>query len=174
MSGAGKSSVEMRRHDFPVVRLLGIIGWTLTVLIAVAIPVIYYTFAIRSERQALQIETAYTAKEIQQIVFASPELWEFETVRLLEVVSRRTVKDGEDERTIYDATGKIVVETKYKVPGAGIASTAPIYTLGFEAGYVQAKRSVRGILWGTAFAGILGVIFGLVNILFFKSYPLRL
>ena len=174
MSGAGKSSVEMRRQDFPVVRLLGIIGWTLTVLIAVAIPAFYYTFAIRSERAALQIETAYTAKEIQQIVFDRPELWEFETVRLLEVVSRRTVMDGEDERTIYDATGKIVIETKYKVPGAGITSTAPFYTTGFEAGYVQGKRSVRGILWGTAFAGILGLIFGLVNILFFKSYPLRL
>lgn len=174
MSGAGKSSVEMRRHDFPVVRLLGIIGWTLTVLIAVAIPTFYYTFAIRLEREELQVETAYTAKEIQQIVFARPDLWEFETVRLLEIVSKPTVEDDEDERAIFDATGKIVVETKYKVPGAGIASTAPIYFSGYEAGYVQAKRSVRGILWGTAFAGILGVIFGLVNILFFKSYPLRL
>ena len=174
MSGAGKSSVEMRRYDFPVVRLLGIIGWTLTVLIAAAIPTFYYTFAIRSERQELQIETAYTAKEIQKIVFAMPEFWEFETDRLLEVVSKRTVKDGEDERTIYDATGKIVVETKYKVPGAGITSTALIYALGYEAGYVQGKRSVRGILWGTAFAGILGSVFGLAIYLFFKSYPRRL
>jgi len=174
MSGAGKPSVGKRRHDFPVVRLLGIIGWILTVLIAVAIPTFYYTFAIRSERLALQIETAYTAKEIQQIVFARPDLWEFETVRLLEIVSKPTVKDEEDERAIYDATGKIVVETKYKVPAESITSTAPLFVSGFPAGYVQAKRSVRDILWGTAFAGILGSFFGLVNILFFKSYPLRL
>ncbi|MGZ8447425.1 MAG: PAS domain S-box protein, partial [Candidatus Deferrimicrobiaceae bacterium] len=174
MSGADKSSVEKRRHDYPIVRLLGIIGWTATVLIAAAIPAFYYTFAIRSERQALQIETAYTAKEIQKIVFASPELWEFETVRLLEIVSKRTVEDDEDERAIFNATGKIVIETKSKVPAESIASTAPLFASGFPAGYVQAKRSIRDILWGTAFAGILGLIFGLLNILFFNSFPRRL
>ena len=174
MTETGKPSVEKRRHDVPIVRLLGIIGWTLTVLIAVMIPLFYYTFAIRSERNALQIETAYTAKAIQSIVFASPDLWEFETVRLLEIVSKRTVEDEEDERTIYDATGKIVVETKYKAPAESITSTAPLFVSGFPSGHVQAKRSVRDILWGTAFAGILGFFFGLVNILFFKSYPLRL
>ena len=174
MTETGKPSVEKRRHDVPIVRLLGIIGWTLTLLIAVMIPLLYYTFAIRSERNALQIETAYTAKAIQSIVFASPDLWEYETERLLEIVSKRTVEDEEDERTIYDATGKIVVETKYKAPAESITSTAPFFVSGFPSGHVQAKRSVMDILWGTAFAGILGFFFGLVNILFFKSYPLRL
>jgi len=174
MAGAGKSSVEMRRHDYPIVRLLGIIGWTLTFLIAAAIPVFYYAFAIRSERQALQIETAYTAKEIQSIIFARPDLWEFETGRLLEIVSKRTVEDKEDERTIYDATGKIVVETEYKVPAGGITSTAPLFVSGHESGTIRAKRSVRYILWGTVIAGILGSVFGLGVNLFFKFLPMRL
>jgi hypothetical protein len=174
MPEAGKPPVEPREHDIPIVRVIGIIGWVATVLIAVTTPAIYYAFAIRAERESLQIETAYTANAIQSILFARPEMWEFETVRLLEIASRPTVRDKEDERTIYDATGKIVVETKYRAPAGNITSIAPLYFSGYEAGSVQAKRSVRIILWGTAFAGILGSVFGLAIYLFFRSYPLRL
>ena len=91
MPEAGKPPVEPREREIPIVRAMGIIGWVATVLIAVATPLIYYTFAIGMERESLQIETAYTAKAIQSIVFARPELWEFETVRLQEIVSKPTV-----------------------------------------------------------------------------------
>ncbi len=176
MSKAGKPPVEMRRHDLAIVRLIGIIGWVLSVLIAVAIPALYYTFAIRAERLALKIETIYTAKAIQSIIFARPEMWEFETVRLLEIVSKRLVNDHghEDERIINDASGKTVVETKYKAPAPTIASTAPVFVFGDHVGDVRAKRPVKDILWETVFAGILGSAFGLGLYLLFRSYPLRL
>jgi PAS domain-containing protein len=79
-----------------------------------------------------------------------------------------------DSWNLKAETGKIVVETTYKAPAESITSTAPLYVSGFEAGSVRAKRSVRNILWGTVFAGIVGSVFGLVINLFFKSYPLRL
>ena len=174
MPEAGKPPVEMRRHDIAVIRLIGIIGFSLSVMIAITIPVLYWNFAIRAERLALKIETVYTAKAIQTIIFARPDLWEFETVRLLEVVSNRTANDNEDERTISDASGKTVVETEYKAPAPIITSTAPIFVSGEKAGTVKAKRSVRDIVWGTVFAGILGSAFGLGLYLLFRSYPLRL
>ena len=173
-SEEGKSPVEIRGHDIAVVRVIGSIGLVMSVLIGMATPILYYTFAIRGEREALEIETAYTAKAVQSIIFSRPEMWEFETLRLLEIASARTVRGKEDERTIYDATGKIVVETKYKVPAPTITDTAPIFVSGEKAGVVQAKRSVRDILWGTVFAGILGSTFGLGLYLLFRSYPLRL
>ncbi|MHB1025885.1 MAG: two-component system sensor histidine kinase NtrB, partial [Desulfobacteria bacterium] len=174
MSEAGKPAVEPRERDIPIVRVIGIIGWVMTALIAVAIPAIYYIFSIRAERESLQIETAYTARAIRSIIFARPEMWEFETLRIMEIASARTVRGAEDERTIYDTSGNIVVETKYKAPAESITSTAPIFVSGNKAGSVQAKRSVRNILWGTVFAGILGSAFGLGIYLFFRSYPRRL
>jgi len=174
MSEAGKPPAEPRERVTPIGRVIGIIGWVATALIAVAIPILYHTLAIKMETGSLQIETAYTAKEIQSIIFARPDLWEFETNRLLEVVSKRTVQDGEDERTIYDATGKIVVETKYQAPTYSITSAAPLFVSGYKVGFVQGKRSIRDILWGTVLAGILGAVFGLAVYLFFKSYPLRM
>lgn len=174
MSEAGKPPVEPRERGIPIARVIGLIGWVATALIVVAIPTAYYTFAIKAERESLQVETAFTAKAIQSIIFARPEMWEFETERLLGVASNRTVRDDEDERTIYNVSGQIVVETKYKDPAKSIISTAPFFVSGYEAGSVQARRSVRNILWGTVFAGILGSIFGLAIYLFFKFYPLRL
>ena len=174
MSETGKPPVGMRRHDIAIVRLIGIIGWALSVLIAVAIPALYYSFAVRAERLALEIETIYTAKAVQSIIFARPEMWEFETLRLLEIASKRTVTDLEDERIIYDASGKMVIETKYKAPAPIITSTAPIFVSGDKVGAARAKRSVRDIMWGTIFAGILGSAFGLGIYILFRSYPLRL
>jgi hypothetical protein len=174
MSEATRPSVEIRRHDVAVVRVIGNIGLVMSVLIAMATPALYFSFAIRAERQALEIETAFTAKVVQSIVFARPEMWEFETLRLLEIASRRTVDDDEDERTIYDASGKIAVATKYKAPAPIITSTAPIFVSGDKAGTVTANRSVRMILQGTVFAGLLGSAFGFCLYLLFRSYPLRL
>jgi PAS domain S-box-containing protein len=174
MPVAGHPPSKPREKAIPIVRAMGIIGFVATVLIAVATPLIYYTFSVGMERESLQIETANTAKTIQSIIFARPELWEFETVRLLEVVSMPAAGGGVDERTIYDATGKIAVETKYKAPAESITSVVPLFVSGFEAGTVHAKRSIRDILWGTAFAGIVGSVLGLAIFLFFRSYPLRL
>jgi PAS domain S-box-containing protein len=178
MSETGKPPVEMRRHDVAIVRLIGIIGWTLSVLIAMAIPALYYTFAIRAERLALEIETSFTAQAIQSIIFARPDMWEFETVRLLEVASKRVLTghehDHEDERIIYDAAGKTVIETKYKAPAPAIVSTAPLFSSGNNVGAVRAIRPVRDVLWGTVFAGILGSAFGIGLYFLFRAYPLRL
>ena len=174
MSEPAKPPVGPREHNIPIVRLIGLIGWVATLLIALALPATYFTFAIRSEKESLQIETDYVAKEIQSIIFARPDFWEYETLRSLEVISRPTVEGGEDERTIYDATGKIVVESKYKAPFESITSTAPLFVSGYKTGVVEAKRSVRYILWGTVFTGILGSLFGLAIYFFFKSYPRRL
>ena len=174
MPEAGKPPAEIRGHGIGIVRVIGSIGLVMSALIGMATPALYYTFAIRAERQALEIETAYTAKAVQSIIFSRPEMWEFETVRLLEIVSKRAVDDEEHERTMYGASGKIVVETKYKAPAPFITSTAPIFVSGDKVGAVRAKRSVRDILWGTIFAGILGSAFGLGVYLLFRSYPLRL
>jgi PAS domain S-box-containing protein len=174
MSEEGKPPVEVRGRDTAIVRLIGVIGLVVCVVIAAAIPAIHYAFAIEAERQALQIETAYTGKAIQQIIFARPEMWEFETLRLLDIVSKGTVDDDEDERTIYDASGKIVAETKYKAPAPVITYTASLFVSGDKAGAVQAKRSVRDIVGRTVFAGILGVAFGLGVYLLFRFYPMRL
>jgi PAS domain S-box-containing protein len=174
MSEAGERPDDPREREIPIVRLIGLIGWVVAALIVVAVPAVYYTIAIQAERESLQIETAFTAKAVQAIVFARPEMWEFETLRLLEIASSRTISDEEDERTIFDASGKIAVETKYKAPAESITSVVPVFVSGHKAGAVQAKRSVRDILWGTAFAGILGIVSGLAIFLFFKIYPLRL
>ena len=174
MPEAGKSPVELRRHDVSIVRLIGNIGLVTSVLIAIITPALYWTFAIMAERDELEIETVYTAKAVQSVIFARPELWEFETVRLLELVSNRTANDNEDERTIYDASGKTVVETKYKAPAPNITITVPIFVSGEKAGAVKAKRSVRDIMLETIFAGILASAFGFGLYLLFRSYPLRL
>lgn len=174
MSEESKPGVEARRDGVSIVRVVGIIGLAASVLIAIGVPTLYFTFAIEAEKQALEIETAYTAKTIQSIIFARPEMWEFETLRLLEIVSKRTVDDDEDERTIYDASGKIVGKTEYKAPAPIITSAVPIFIAGDKAAAVEAKRSVRNIMRGTIFAGVLGSVFGFGLYLFFRSYPLRL
>jgi PAS domain S-box-containing protein len=174
MPEAGKPPVELRKPGIRIIRTLGILGWVATVLIAVATPVVYFAFAIKEERESLQIETAYTAKAIQSIIFARPELWEYETTRLLEIASIPTIRNDKDERAIYDDSGKIVVVTKYKAPAESITSTVPLFVSGYEAGFVRAKRSVSNILWGTVFAAILGSIFGFAIYFYFKSFPLRL
>jgi signal transduction histidine kinase len=136
------------------------IGGVLCVLVAIAIPLIYFIVSFNGSKNSLRIETAYSAKSIEKVVQARPELWEFETVRLLEIISQPTSEAGPEQREIRNARGELIVEASYRASTPSIAATAPIYDSGHLVGSLIAHRTIIPQITHSAILGSISVLLG--------------
>lgn len=137
-----------------------LIGGILCVVVAIAIPLIYFIVSFNGSKNSLRIETAYIAKSIEKIVQSRPELWEFETVRLLEIISQPTSKAGSEQREIRNARGELIVEASYRASTPSMETTAPIYDSGRLVGSLIAHRTIIPQITHSAFLGCISVLLG--------------
>ena len=138
-----------------------LIGGILCVVVAIAIPLIYFIVSFNGLKNSLRIESAYTAKSIEKSVQARPDLWEFETVRLLEIISQLTSEARRPEqREIRNARGELIVETSYRASTPSMAATAPIYDSGRLVGTLVARRTIIPQLTNSAVLGGISILLG--------------
>ena len=112
-----------------ITTLMSILGALAAGVFAIAIPSVYYAISINRTQHTLAIEAAFLAKSIEKIIMARPDLWEFESVRLTELISQPSVQGKADERKLLTAAGKLVtkntlIEPRYIFPEFGIGSRA--------------------------------------------------
>jgi signal transduction histidine kinase len=135
-------------------------GGMLCVVVAIAIPLIYFIVSVNGLKNSLRIETTYSAKSIEKIVQSRPELWEFETLRLLEIISQPTSEAGPEQREIRNPRGELIVETSYRASTPSIAATAPIYDSGRLVGTLIAHRTIIPQLINSTFLGGISALLG--------------
>lgn len=169
----GSAAAEYRKQEKEAVRLIGIVGAAISIFLVVVIPATYYFFAVEDLRQTLVMEAAFTARTVERVIWARPDIWEFETMRLHEIASQPAVDGHEQERIIRDAAGNILAQTDYRSPFPYIAHTAPFFASWGKAGSVDARRSILHLLPGIALSGILGIAIGLTMYITYRLYPLR-
>ena len=67
-----------------------LLGALAACIFAIAIPSWYYMLSVFEIRNSLALETAFLAKSVEKVIQTRPDMWEFESVRLLEIVSQPT------------------------------------------------------------------------------------
>jgi PAS domain S-box-containing protein len=151
-------------------RLLG--GFAATIF-AIAIPFLYLGLSVYAQHESLMIETASLAKTVEQIIQLRPYMWEFEHVRLLEIVSQPSLVAGLEERTLRTAAGVVVVKTDFSATRPAVTVSAAFFDSGNPVGSIEARRSIRKQLFITVLLGILSSSLGYLFFFIFRTYPVR-
>jgi len=86
-----------------ITKLLSALGAFFAFVFAIAIPSIYFASSINAARQTLTIEAAFLARSIENIINDRPEMWEFESVRLKEIISKPLIYKAAQEVEIRTA-----------------------------------------------------------------------
>lgn len=151
---------------------MSIMGAFAACLFTVAVPSVYHAISINGTRQALTIEAASLAKSIEKIVQARPDLWEFESVRLKEVISQSALQGGEDEREIRNAAGRLVVKTDFTELRPIISVSARFFDSGRFAGSIVVRHSIRALINTTVLLVFISVLLGCLLYFIFRTYPI--
>ena len=122
------------------------------------VPPLGYLFVGHGAVAASAQTTAQIKAEIvNQMIGRSPEMWQFEGHRLNEVLNRYPMHLEDDHAQIVDAAGKLVAESDERPAALVLVRAAPLFDSGTQVGLVEVRHSLRGLLVGTAVAGLLGL-----------------
>ena len=157
-----------------IIRLMSRLGALAACMFAIIIPTTYYYYTTMELRHTLTLETAFLAKSIEKIVQARPDMWEFESARLMELTSQPSLHGEQDERIIFTAAGTIVIKSDFATPRPYIMVSVTVFDSGTPAGSIVAKRSIRTPLITAVLLGILSSLFGYFIYFVFRTYPIKI
>jgi PAS domain S-box-containing protein len=152
---------------------MGILGAFAACVIATAIPSVYYVISITGTQHTHTIEAVFLAKSIEKIIQDRPDLWEYESIRLKELISQPSINGEDDEREIRTAAGKLIAKNDFTGTRPIISVSATFFDAGRLAGSIVVRHSIRTQIITTALIGILSSLLGCLIYFIFRTYPIR-
>ena len=83
---------------------------------------------------SINAEMAFSARAIEGLVVNNPNSWQFEEIRLQEILERRLDHDNREKRIIRDMQGQIIAQTREPLANPVLTFSQPIYDSGTASG----------------------------------------
>ena len=167
--------MNLRQAPFrsSITRLLSFLGGLASLMIALSIPLLYLGFSLYSIQKTMLAETAYLARSVERIVQARPDMWEFESERLQEMIAQPSINHRGLERSVYTTTDELVAKSGASVVRPVLVVSVPFYDSGRPAGSLMTKISIRRELVITALLGGASTLLGFLIYFLFITFPIR-
>jgi len=157
----------------PATRIMKLLGAFAASIFAIAIPFGYYMLSVSEIRESLAIETAFLAKSVEKVIQTRPDMWEFESMRLQEIVSQPALDGKPCERIIRNAAGTVVAKTDIAARRPVISTSVALFDSGRSVGSFEARHSIRTPVVFTVLFGIFSSLLGYLIYYIFRTYPIK-
>jgi PAS domain S-box-containing protein len=134
---------------------------------------LYCFISITGAQSIIAVEAASVAKSIEKIIQARPDLWTFEKVRLLEIISQPSTYGNAHEWEIRTDAGKLVTKNDVTETRPRITASAALFDSGRLAGSITVGHSIRTQIINTILLGVFSSLFGCIIYIVFRIYPIR-
>jgi PAS domain S-box-containing protein len=190
----------MKNVNANLIRTTTRLASAIAVLIALPLPIVFFTLAMQANLAAMSEETRYAATNLSRLVSDNPDFWQFEETRLHEMIKDQTETSLPESRRILDVTGRVVIQsfesTDSDEAEADIQKTEPeeaaklaesfdplralvimrsanLTDSGTVVGRMQVLRNIGPLLLQSALVALLGLFLGAMVLLVLRVYPVR-
>lgn len=132
----------LRRPESVVTLLAGLVS----VFVALVPPAAYVYFGVAAQGEVLRTECEINARLVSQMVSVNPQLWKFETDRLMVPLSRRPSDATPEIRRVIDSGGAMVAESADALAAPVLTRQAAVFDAGQAVGRVEISRSLRPVM----------------------------
>jgi two-component system cell cycle sensor histidine kinase/response regulator CckA len=154
-------------------RIISILAGLLAVAVVVLPISAYLLFAYRYAAGSVQTEAESNSHRVNDVVGANPEMWRFEHVRLVDILSQRSADAPDEERRVVDSGGATVAGYGGAVQWPRIVRSRPILDAGVQVGRIEIARSLRPIALRASIVAALLVPLAFLAFSLLRSIPLR-
>jgi signal transduction histidine kinase len=141
-------------------------------IVAVAIPAGYFAAAYVGKSDELQYEARLSAGALSKYAYVHGSAWRFNRLRLAELISFIETAGDSLYQTVYDDGGGILLTTDEPENGPFVSGRAPIVVGASIVGSVEVRSSLRGVLYNTAIAAMIGALLGMTTYLVVHHLPI--
>ncbi|HEY6254762.1 MAG TPA: EAL domain-containing protein [Xanthobacteraceae bacterium] len=152
-------------------RLLNAIALIVAITAAISIPGGYFVIGYTHTAGILDFKAELNAGTIARYIYTHAALWQYQRVRLSDLLEQ-TGKDKGERKRVLDAAGRRVVDQGDDLAAPTLVRGGPIVVAGETVGRVEIETSLRELLRGTA-AAEFSFLLGLAMYFAVRVLPLR-
>jgi hypothetical protein len=163
----------MKSRIASVILITSAIAAIIAIVVTIAIPTAYFSISYQYMEGSMDAQAELTARSIEGLVMANPEMWRFEEIRLQELLQRKHNQDVPEIRVIRDIQGNIVAEVSEPLSRPLITRGYDIYDAGFPAARVELSRSFEPLIRRTGIVGSISFFMGFIIFAILRTIPLK-
>ncbi|MBI1203556.1 MAG: EAL domain-containing protein [Rhodopseudomonas sp.] len=154
-------------------KMVGTIALSIAAFVAIAAPASYFTVNYLHQSEVMAFKARLTAARVAQYIYAHDELWQYQQLRLAELIQLPERGEEPLRHIIYDLSERPVLDEDPALAGPVMERRAPILIGDSVVGYTAVQRSMTPDLYGTALAAAVGLVLGFAVYFAVRSFPLR-
>ncbi|MEA2805624.1 MAG: hypothetical protein QOE49_5719 [Rhodospirillaceae bacterium] len=153
--------------------LVSWLGLAVALTVSIIVPAGYFLETYSEVRHELAFSARLKANRLVKYIYTHQELWQYQNVRLAELIEVPETNETGNRQRVFDSTGKLVLETGAAPAFPLITSSAPLIVAGSAVGRIDTAATLRGILVDTGLVAMFGG--GLSFAMFFalRILPIR-
>ena len=145
----------------------------MAIVTAVSIPTGYLFVEYSAVANNLAFKAQLKANRVAKYIYNHSELWQYQAVRLAELIEVPEAKAQGDQQRIVDAADKVVVEVGATPASPAMRRAAPIVVRGMTVGHVEVVTSARPLAINTSIVAALSCLLGFGMYFAIRVFPLR-
>jgi diguanylate cyclase (GGDEF)-like protein/PAS domain S-box-containing protein len=152
---------------------VGVIGLFVAITIAVSGPIGYFVLGYLNQANTLAFQADLNSRYLAKYIYSHHTLWQYQSVRLAEVLEHTNVGNDSTRKRIFDPEGVLVLNEGPHLALPLIVRTSPIVVAGTVVGRVEIEASLQNLLWASGQIAFLSFLLGAGVFLAIRVFPLR-
>jgi diguanylate cyclase (GGDEF)-like protein/PAS domain S-box-containing protein len=164
----------MRSPDRKLVVFVTWLAGISALLVALVVPLGFFSLSYGSLSSSTQTTAAIKGEMAEQIISSTPDIWQYQTLRLEAAIGQHSHYAGKEDVVIQDRSGNVVAQHGHGIiPLPLLSRSVELFDSGKAVGRLVVNRSLRGLLYGTAAAALVGLLLGAFIFQSLRTLPLR-
>jgi diguanylate cyclase (GGDEF)-like protein len=157
----------------PLRKLVSAIGLVVAFTVAVAAPSAYFIHDYINAAEKLEFKARLNAARVAQYIYTHGGMWQYQQLRLAELIQLPDAGDGPIRQKLYDQAGRPVLDDATPLPAPTIARSTPIIVGGATVGVLVAEESLRNTLEETWLVAFVCCLIGFGAYFALRVFPLH-
>ncbi len=153
-------------------RLIEGSGAALLLILAVALPVLYFVNGWGLHNEHLRTETEIYARQVSSLINRNPDMWMYETIRLEGLLTKPQEDPHTESFRILDLDGNIVAQRKAGIDWPRMTRAHPLMDSGVMVGFLEESASLRPLIVETSVLAMVGTGITLLLFYLFRTFPM--
>ena len=162
----------MRVND--IARIVRLSGVVLALFVGLSLPTTFAVVSFKDLSTGLVGKAQLSAGRAARYIFANERMWQYQRVRLQEIIELPIADYTEVKQSIVSSSGVEVYADAHDIQQPNLTRSAPIVVGGQEVGTVQVTTSLRPMIVETVVVATLSVSVAILALLIVHVWPLRL
>ena len=160
----------------PVIVLAKWLAAVAALAISLGAPAGYLYFGYQRAIGSLSSESFLMAQQITQLINSNPDYWQFEAIRIEEMIGRHHHDIGGDDHRVVSNSGKLIAESSSITPGSPwptVTRQETLHDYGVAVGRLNVTYSLENLYKMTLLVALFSCFAGLLIYWGLRLLPLR-